>query len=173
MPIFPQPRLNGYLIMSAEQGQWLKRVSWHSVQSTHGLSGTSVRANCISQMSPMHQGRCSSTYKPLQWDPELLRIFDIPVSLLPEVRSSSEFYGLTTGHFSTRIPVAGIAGDQQAALFGQMCVDQGMVKNTYGTGCFMVMNIGTKPIQSKNRLLTTVAWKIGARQSMPLKGASL
>jgi glycerol kinase len=107
----------------------------------------------------------------LQWDPELLKIFDIPVSLLPEVRSSSEFYGLTTGHFSTRIPVAGVAGDQQAALFGQMCIDQGMVKNTYGTGCFMVMNIGAKPIQSKNRLLTTVAWRIGARTEYALEGS--
>jgi glycerol kinase len=107
----------------------------------------------------------------LEWDPELLRIFDIPVSLLPEVRSSSEVYGLTTGHFSARIPLAGIAGDQQAALFGQMCVDQGMVKNTYGTGCFMVMNIGTKPIESKNRLLATVAWKIGDKTEYALEGS--
>lgn len=107
----------------------------------------------------------------MQWDPELLKIFDIPASLLPEVRSSSEFYGLTTGHFSTVIPVAGVAGDQQAALFGQMCVDQGMVKNTYGTGCFMVMNIGAKPIRSKNRLLTTVAWRIGARTEYALEGS--
>ena len=82
----------------------------------------------------------------LNWDEELLRIFDIPSAILPEVRSSSEIYGKTVGHFSTSIPLAGIAGDQQSALFGQMCIEPGMIKNTYGTGCFMVMNIGTKPI---------------------------
>jgi glycerol kinase len=107
----------------------------------------------------------------LAWDEELLRIFDIPASMLPEVRSSSEIYGTTSGTFSSQIPVAGIAGDQQAALFGQMCVDQGMVKNTYGTGCFMMMNIGVKPIESKNRLLTTVAWKIGDRTEYALEGS--
>ncbi len=107
----------------------------------------------------------------LAWDEELLRIFDIPENMLPEVRSSSEVYGITSGTFPSQIPVAGIAGDQQAALFGQMCVDQGMVKNTYGTGCFMMMNIGTKPIESKNRLLTTVAWKIGDRTEYALEGS--
>ena len=107
----------------------------------------------------------------LAWDEELLRIFDIPASMLPEVRSSSEIYGITSGTFPSQIPVAGIAGDQQAALFGQMCVDQGMVKNTYGTGCFMMMNIGTKPIESKNRLLTTVAWKIGDTTEYALEGS--
>lgn len=107
----------------------------------------------------------------LAWDEELLRLFDIPESMLPEVRSSSEIYGITSGTFPKQIPVAGIAGDQQAALFGQMCVDQGMVKNTYGTGCFMMMNIGTKPIESKNRLLTTVAWKIGDKTEYALEGS--
>ncbi len=107
----------------------------------------------------------------LAWDEELLRIFNIPAGMLPEVRSSSEVYGHTAGTFSSQIPVAGIAGDQQAAMFGQMCVDQGMVKNTYGTGCFMMMNIGRKPIESKNRLLTTVAWKIGDRAEYALEGS--
>jgi glycerol kinase len=107
----------------------------------------------------------------LAWDEELLRIFNIPASMLPEVRSSSEIYGITSGTFPSQIPVAGIAGDQQAALFGQMCVDQGMVKNTYGTGCFMMMNIGTKPIESANRLLTTVAWKIGDKTEYALEGS--
>ena len=107
----------------------------------------------------------------LKWDPELLKLFDIPESMLPEVRSSSEVYGRTEGHFSTEIPVSGIAGDQQAALFGQMCVEPGMVKNTYGTGCFMMMNIGTKPIESKSRLLTTVAWKIGNKTDYALEGS--
>jgi glycerol kinase len=97
----------------------------------------------------------------LKWDNDLLKLFDIPESILPDVRSSSEVYGKTEGLFSSEIPVAGIAGDQQAALFGQMCIEPGMVKNTYGTGCFMMMNIGHKPIESKSRLLTTVAWKIG------------
>ncbi len=107
----------------------------------------------------------------LKWDEELLRIFNIPAAMLPEVRSSSEVYGNTEGHFSTSIPVAGIAGDQQAALFGQMCIDPGMVKNTYGTGCFMVMNIGNKPIESGSKLLTTIAWKIGDSTQYALEGS--
>ena len=107
----------------------------------------------------------------LTWDEELLKIFDIPLMLLPEVKSSSEIYGTTHGHFSSNIPIAGIAGDQQAALFGQMCIDPGMVKNTYGTGCFMVMNIGSKPIESKNQLLTTIAWKTGKQTMYALEGS--
>ena len=107
----------------------------------------------------------------LSWDNELLKIFDIPSSMLPDVRSSSEIYGETSGHFSSAIPIAGIAGDQQSALFGQMCIDPGMVKNTYGTGCFMMMNIGNKPIESKSRLLTTVAWKIGNETIYALEGS--
>jgi glycerol kinase len=107
----------------------------------------------------------------LKWDEELLKIFDIPQSLMPEVKSSSEVYGQTTGIFDVPVPIAGIAGDQQAALFGQMCVDPGMVKNTYGTGCFMVMNIGTSPIESKSSLLTTIAWKIGNKTYYALEGS--
>jgi len=107
----------------------------------------------------------------LQWDEELLKIFNIPFSMLPEVRSSSEIYGYTTGMFSSEIPIAGIAGDQQAALFGQMCVKPGMVKNTYGTGCFMMMNIGRKPIESKSKLLTTIAWKIGQETIYAMEGS--
>jgi glycerol kinase len=91
--------------------------------------------------------------------------------MLPQVRASSEMYGTTSGLFSSSIPVAGIAGDQQAALFGQMCIEPGMVKNTYGTGCFMMMNIGTKPIESKNKLLTTIAWKIGKDTFYALEGS--
>jgi glycerol kinase len=107
----------------------------------------------------------------LKWDEELLRVFNIPSSMLPEVRSSSEIYGNTEGQFATSIPVAGIAGDQQAALFGQMCIEPGMVKNTYGTGCFMMMNIGIKPIESKSKLLTTVAWRIGSDTQYALEGS--
>lgn len=107
----------------------------------------------------------------LKWDEELLRIFNIPSSMLPEVRSSSEVYGKTAGLFASEIPVAGIAGDQQAALFGQMCIEPGMVKNTYGTGCFMMMNIGPKPIESKSKLLTTVAWRIGKETTYALEGS--
>src|SRR5450759_1893279 len=107
----------------------------------------------------------------LKWDEELLRIFNIPSAMLPKVRSSSEIYGKTVGQFATSIPVAGIAGDQQAALFGQMCIEPGMVKNTYGTGCFMMMNIGNKPIESKSKLLTTVAWKIGKETNYALEGS--
>ena len=107
----------------------------------------------------------------LKWDEELLKIFNIPAGMLPEVRSSSEVYGKTSGLFASDIPVAGIAGDQQAALFGQMCIEPGMVKNTYGTGCFMVMNTGNKPIVSKSKLLTTVAWKIGEETQYALEGS--
>jgi glycerol kinase len=107
----------------------------------------------------------------LRWDEELLEIFNIPASVLPEVRSSSEVYGTTSGHFSTAVPVSGIAGDQQAALFGQLCTEPGMVKNTYGTGCFMMMNIGDKPIESKSKLLTTIAWKINDATVYALEGS--
>ncbi len=107
----------------------------------------------------------------LNWDPELLTLFDIPAGMLPEVRSSSEAYGHTKGLFSDQVPIAGIAGDQQAALFGQLCLYPGMVKNTYGTGCFMVMNTGDKPIDSKNNLLTTIAWKIGNNTQYALEGS--
>jgi glycerol kinase len=107
----------------------------------------------------------------LEWDDELLEIFDIPRNMLPEIRSSSEVYGHASGIFPSPVPVAGMAGDQQAALFGQLCVSRGMVKNTYGTGCFMVMNTGTKPVVSSNRLLTTVAWKIGDRTEYALEGS--
>ncbi|MFO1064384.1 MAG: glycerol kinase GlpK [Pirellulales bacterium] len=96
------------------------------------------------------------------WDDELLSLLGIPRSLLPEVRSSSEVYGNTAeGVFDGPIPIAGIAGDQQAALFGQNCLSNGMVKNTYGTGCFMLMNIGSEPKPSRHRLLTTTAWRLG------------
>ncbi len=108
----------------------------------------------------------------LQWDDELLKMFDIPRSMMPEVRSSSEIYGHTkTTIFAHKVPIAGIAGDQQAALFGQMCIEQGMVKNTYGTGCFLLMNSGDKPIISQNNLITTVAWKIGDKVNYALEGS--
>ena len=107
----------------------------------------------------------------MTWDNDLLKLFDIPPGILPEVRSSSEVYGLTSGLFPDQIPVSGMAGDQQSALFGQMCIDQGMVKNTYGTGCFMMMNIGNEPIESNNRLLTTVAWKRGDKTEYALEGS--
>ena len=105
-----------------------------------------------------------------QWDDELLELFEIPRSVLPEVRSSSEVYG-EAGIFSEKIPIAGMAGDQQAALFGQACATPGMVKNTYGTGCFMLMNTGSKPIASKNNLLTTIAWKVGPHLEYALEGS--
>jgi glycerol kinase len=108
----------------------------------------------------------------LSWDPELLSLFGVPENMLPEVKSCSEVYGETSGTlFAAKIPIAGIAGDQQAALFGQMCTQPGMVKNTYGTGCFMLMNIGDKPILSKNNLVTTVAWKIKDQVQYALEGS--
>ena len=108
----------------------------------------------------------------LDWDDELLELFGIPRSMMPQVKSSSEVYGKTKGTiFAHEVPIAGIAGDQQAALFGQMCTEPGSVKNTYGTGCFLLMNSGSKPIMSENKLLTTVAWKIGDKVTYALEGS--
>ena len=108
----------------------------------------------------------------LQWDQELLQLFDIPESMMPQVKSSSEVYGYTkTTLFAHEVPIAGIAGDQQAALFGQMCTEPGSVKNTYGTGCFLLMNSGERPIMSSNNPLTTVAWKIGDTVNYALEGS--
>jgi glycerol kinase len=107
-----------------------------------------------------------------EWDDELLELFGVPPSMLPEVKSCSEIYCETAGDvLSTKIPIAGIAGDQQAALFGQLCTKPGMAKTTYGTGCFLVMNTGAKAVRSKNQLLTTVAWKIGDEVNYALEGS--
>lgn len=108
----------------------------------------------------------------LAWDDGLLELFNIPKAMLPEVKSSSEVYGKTTGNIlAAQIPIAGIAGDQQSALFGQMCTEEGMVKNTYGTGCFMLMNIGSTPKISTNNLLTTIAWQINGKVNYALEGS--
>lgn len=109
----------------------------------------------------------------LQWDQELLEMLQIPVSMLPEVRSSSEIYGYTKGthFFGCNVPIAGAAGDQQAALFGQTCYEKGMAKNTYGTGCFMLMNTGENAVQSKHGLLTTIAWGINGKVEYALEGS--
>ena len=108
-----------------------------------------------------------------QWDPDLLALLDIPAAMLPEVRSCSEVYGTTRAQFffDQHIPIAGMAGDQQAALFGQACFAPGMAKNTYGTGCFMLMNTGTQAVRSGNGLLTTVAWDVGGRVEYALEGS--
>ena len=108
----------------------------------------------------------------LEWDKDLLDLFGIPASMLPEVKPSSGVMAhTTTTLFAHQLPIAGVAGDQQAALFGQMCIKPGAVKNTYGTGCFLLMNSGDKPIMSKNRLLTTIAWKIGDKVTYALEGS--
>lgn len=108
----------------------------------------------------------------LKWDADLLKLLDIPVSMLPEVKTSSEVYGHTkTTIFAHEVPISGIAGDQQAALFGQMCIEPGAIKNTYGTGCFVMLNTGKKPVKSENNLLTTIAWKIGDKINYALEGS--
>jgi glycerol kinase len=108
----------------------------------------------------------------LDWDDEMLDLMEIPRSMLPLVKDSSEIYDTTnTTFFASKVPIAGIAGDQQAAMFGQMCVDQGMVKNTYGTGCFILLNTGNKPFISENNLVTTIAWKIGSNINYALEGS--
>ena len=108
----------------------------------------------------------------MQWDQELLDLFTIPASMLPEVKSSSEVYCETsTPIFKAGIPVSGMAGDQQAALFGQLRLEEGMMKTTYGTGCFMIVNTGDKPVLSQNNLLTTIAWKLGDKVTYALEGS--
>ena len=108
----------------------------------------------------------------LKWDEELMKLLDIPMSMMPAVKSSSEVYGHTkTTIFAHEVPISGIAGDQQAALFGQMCIEPGSIKNTYGTGCFVMLNTGNKPVMSKNNLLTTIAWKIGDQVVYALEGS--
>lgn len=106
------------------------------------------------------------------WDDELLALLDVPRAMLPQVRDSSEVYGETAqGLFGSRIPIAGIAGDQQAATFGQACLERGMAKNTYGTGCFMLMNTGSDAVPSGNKLLTTVAWQLQGQRTYALEGS--
>ncbi|MBP5317663.1 MAG: glycerol kinase GlpK, partial [Bacteroidales bacterium] len=108
----------------------------------------------------------------LKWDKELLDLLGVPESMMPQVKSCSEVYGHTsTSVLAGNVPIAGIAGDQQSALFGQMCTEPGAVKNTYGTGCFLLMNTGEKPIESRNNLLTTIAWKIGDKVNYALEGS--
>ena len=107
-----------------------------------------------------------------EWDKDLLKTFDIPASLLPEVKSCSEIYGQVEGSkFGYAAPIAGVAGDQHAALFGQLCLEPGMIKNTYGTGCFLMLNIGKDPIISHKKLVTTVAWKLGNEVTYALEGS--
>lgn len=131
--------------------------------SRHGLHVTDVTNASRTMLFNIHT---------LEWDEELLDIMQIPRSMLPTVHSCSEVYGSSkTTVFASTIPIAGIAGDQHAALFGQMCTQPGMVKNTYGTGCFLVMNTGNKPIESKNNLITTVAWQIGDQVNYALEGS--
>ena len=108
----------------------------------------------------------------MQWDKELLTLFEIPKIMLPKVKPSSHNYGLVDkGHFGHPIPISGIAGDQQSALFGQMCIESGMAKSTYGTGCFLIMNTGPNIISSKNKLLSTIAWQIGNDVTYALEGS--
>lgn len=132
------------------------------------LTGGEVHATDVSNASRtmllnIHTG---------EWDDDLLKIFSVPRSLLPEVKPSSNIYGVTGNIIpDSHLPIGGIAGDQQAALFGQMCTQPGMVKNTYGTGCFMLMNTGTKATASKNNLLTTIAWKIDNKLEYALEGS--
>ncbi|MFD2586421.1 glycerol kinase GlpK [Croceitalea marina] len=150
----------------AEAGElaWGTIDSWLIWKMTQGnLHVTDVTNACRSLIFNINT---------MAWDNELLELFTIPKSILPEVRQSSEVYGHTAPNFfASEIPIAGIAGDQQAALFGQMCTQKGMVKNTYGTGCFMLMNVGDKPVPSKNNLLTTVAWKINGKTTYALEGS--
>ena len=136
--------------------------SWLLWKLTNGaVHATDVTNACRTMLYNIHEQ---------DWDPALLRLFEVDRRMLPEVKSSSEVFGETT-LLGGSIPIAGIAGDQQAALFGQLCNKPGMVKNTYGTGCFMLMNTGTKAVPSKNKLLTTIAWRIGNKTEYALEGS--
>lgn len=107
-----------------------------------------------------------------EWDKELLEIFNVPDSMLPEVYANDEIIALTSGKLiSTKIPISGVLGDQQAAMFGQLCIEKGMVKNTYGTGCFLMLNTGKTPVESNNKLITTIAWKINDEVTYALEGS--
>ncbi len=138
--------------------------SWLVWKLTHGaVHATDVSNASRSMLYNIHTGA---------WDPDLLDLLRIPASMLPKVRSSSEIYGETSGvHDLEGLPIAGIAGDQQAALFGQQCINPGMTKNTYGTGCFMLQNTGTRAVPSSNQLVTTIAWRIGDSTEYALEGS--
>ena len=150
----------------AESGQLLFGTvnSWLVWNCTRGeVHVTDVTNASRTMLYNLHTGT---------WDRELLAFFGIPERMLPSVRSCSEVYGVTRPPFIAEgVPIAGMAGDQQAALFGQRCVTSGMVKNTYGTGCFLVMHTGLKPIMSRHNLLTTVAWEIGGKMEYALEGS--
>jgi glycerol kinase len=148
----------------AESGQFAFGTidSWLAWKLTGGGKHITDASNASRTMLfNIHEG---------DWDDELLDIFKVPRAMLPEVRASSEIYGEATGDLAG-VPIAGIAGDQQAALFGQVCTQPGLVKNTYGTGCFLLMNTGTEAVASKNKLLTTVAWRIGKQTEYALEGS--
>ncbi len=137
--------------------------SWLVWKLTHGkIHATDVSNASRTMLFNIHTGA---------WDEELLNLFNIPQSMMPEVRSCSEVYGQVEIEGIDGIPIAGIAGDQQAALFGQKCHTPGMTKNTYGTGCFMLQNTGTRAVPSQNQLVTTVAWKIGDKTEYALEGS--
>ncbi len=138
--------------------------SWLVWKLTQGkVHATDVSNACRTMLYNIHERA---------WDEEILQILDIPRSILPEVRSSSEIYGETGAHlFASRIPIAGIAGDQQAALFGQMCTEPGMIKNTYGTGAFIILNTGSMPVKSRHNLLSTIAWQVGGKMNYALEGS--
>lgn len=150
----------------AEKGELLFGTvdTWLIWKLTHGKSHVTDVSNASRTML--------FNIHTLDWDDKLLELFNIPRSMLPEVKSSSEVYGYAhIGGGSADIPISGIAGDQQAALFGQQCFKKGMVKNTYGTGCFLLMNTGDKPIASKHGLLTTVGYKVGDQVTYALEGS--
>jgi glycerol kinase len=138
--------------------------TWLVWKLTHGaLHITDATNACRTLLYNIHTGN---------WDEELLTLLNIPHSLLPEIRSSSEVYGYTAeGLLGAQIAIASIAGDQQAATFGQACLQTGMAKNTYGTGCFLLLNTGGKPIASDHKLLTTVAWRVNGRTDYALEGS--
>ena len=138
--------------------------SWLVWKLTHGrVHATDVSNTSRTMLYNIHKGA---------WDPELLDLFRIPQSMLPAVLSSAEVYGETAGIKDLEgLPIAGIAGDQQAALFGQQCIKQGMTKNTYGTGCFMLQNTGARAVPSSNQLVTTVAWRINGATEYALEGS--
>ena len=142
----------------------------HSARSTPGWCGTSPAGARTARTRRTPAARCSSTFTPATWDDELLALLDVPRALLPTVVPSSGICGHATID-GVDIPIAGMAGDQQAALFGQACLSAGLAKNTYGTGCFMLLNTGAQAVMSRNNLLTTVAWQRSGVTDYALEGS--
>ncbi|BBI50520.1 hypothetical protein HORIV_29410 [Vreelandella olivaria] len=170
-PTFPPPSLPGYWITLRALGSALSRANWRLERS--------IAFNLAADRWSAARDRCHQCFAygafnihTQEWDEELLALFNIPANLLPEVKDSSDDFGTTEAHWlGASLPIAGVAGDQQAALVGQACFQPGMGKSTYGTGCFMIVNTGETPSLSRNRLLTTIGYRLNGKPTYAMEGS--